>query len=62
SIKVYRFIYISFVMLGTIVSLDLVWAVSDVFNGLMAIPNLIGIILLSGDVARETKQLFDKHS
>lgn len=62
SIKVYRLIYISFVMLGTIVSLDLVWAVSDVFNGLMAIPNLIGIILLSGDVARETKQLFDKHS
>lgn len=62
SIKVYRFIYISFVMLGTIVSLDLVWAVSDVFNGLMAIPNLIGIILLSGDVASETKQLFDKHS
>ena len=62
SIKVYRLIYISFVMLGTIVSLDLVWAVSDVFNGLMAIPNLIGIILLSGDVARETKQLIDKHS
>jgi AGCS family alanine or glycine:cation symporter len=42
-------------MLGTIASLDLVWAVSDVFNGLMAVPNLIGILLLSNHVIRETK-------
>ena len=42
-------------MIGTVVSLDLVWAVSDVFNGLMAFPNLIGIVLLSGVVIRETQ-------
>lgn len=54
AIKGYRMIYICFVMLGTIVSLDLVWAVSDVFNALMAIPNLIGILLLSRHVQKET--------
>ncbi len=42
-------------MLGTVVTLDLVWAVSDVFNGLMAFPNLIGLLLLSGVVIKETK-------
>ncbi len=51
----YRFIFILFVMLGTVVSLDLVWAVSDVFNGLMAFPNLVGIALLSGVVIQETR-------
>ena len=52
----YRLIFIGFVMLGTVASLDLVWAVSDVFNGLMAFPNLIGIVLLSGVVFRETQE------
>jgi AGCS family alanine or glycine:cation symporter len=42
-------------MIGTVVSLDLVWAVSDVVNGLMAFPNLIGIVLLSGVVIKETQ-------
>ncbi len=55
SITPYRTIYIAFVMLGTIASLDLVWAVSDVFNGMMALPNLIGILLLSGVVISETQ-------
>ncbi len=52
----YRMIFIGFVMLGTVASLELVWAVSDVFNGLMAFPNLIGIALLSGVVIKETKE------
>ena len=51
----YRCLYTAFVMIGTIVSLDLVWAVSDVVNGLMAFPNLIGIVLLSGVVIKETQ-------
>ena len=42
-------------MIGAVVSLDLVWAVSDVVNGLMAFPNLIGLLLLSGVVVKETK-------
>lgn len=51
----YRCLYTAFVMIGTVVSLDLVWAVSDVVNGLMAFPNLIGLVLLSGVVIRETQ-------
>jgi AGCS family alanine or glycine:cation symporter len=51
----YRVIYTGFVMLGTLVSLDLVWAISDVFNGLMAFPNLIGLLLLSGIVINNRK-------
>lgn len=48
----FRVVYTSFVMLGAIVSLDLVWALSDIFNGLMAFPNLVGLLLLSGIVAQ----------
>lgn len=47
-IKPYRIVFTLMVLVGTLVGLDLVWAVSDVFNGLMAFPNLIGVLLLSG--------------
>lgn len=56
----YRVVYVASVMLGTVVSLDLVWAASDTFNGLMAIPNLIALLLLSGVVVSQTKDFFNK--
>ncbi len=37
---------------------ELVWSFADVMNGLMAFPNLIGLLLLSGVVARETREYF----
>ena len=40
----YRVIYVATVMMGTVASLDLVWAAADTFNGLMAIPNLIALL------------------
>jgi alanine or glycine:cation symporter, AGCS family len=49
----YRVIYTGFVMLGTLISLDLVWAAADVFNGLMAFPNLVGLLLLSSIVVHK---------
>ena len=55
SVVIYKIIYILFVFLGAILSLDLVWSLSDTFNGLMAIPNLIGLIVLSGTVFKITK-------
>ena len=55
SVGLYRVIYIVFVMLGTMVSLDLVWSAADTFNGLMAIPNLIALLLLTGVIVSETK-------
>ncbi len=56
----YRVVYVASVMAGTVLSLDLVWAASDVFNGLMAIPNLIGLLLLTGVVVAETRDFIAK--
>ena len=61
AVLVYRFIYVVFVFIGTIGSLDLIWSISETMNGLMAIPNLIGIIGLSGVVKKATKEHFDKN-
>jgi len=55
SILVYRVIYTTTVLLGAGASLGLVWTISDIFNALMAIPNLIGLLFLSGVVVAETK-------
>jgi len=55
-IFLYRYVWIAFVFIGAVAKLDLVWNFSDVMNALMALPNLIGLILLSGLIARETKE------
>jgi AGCS family alanine or glycine:cation symporter len=52
ALKPYRVLYTAMVLVGTLITLDLVWAMSDVFNGLMAFPNLIGLLLLSGLVIK----------
>ena len=46
-------------ILGATVDLGLLWSIADTFNGLMAIPNLIGVFLLSGTVFRLTKEYFE---
>ncbi|MCO8096905.1 alanine/glycine:cation symporter family protein [Acinetobacter lwoffii] len=51
----YRIIYIATVFIGCVATLDLVWLFADTFNGLMAVPNLIGLLLLSGVIAKESK-------
>ena len=56
----YRMVYVASVMAGTVLSLDLGWSASDVFNGLMALPNLIALVLLSGVVVKETHDFFEK--
>ncbi len=57
----YRVVFCLFVGIGAVAQLDLVWAISDVMNGLMAVPNLIGLIFLSGVVAAETRRYFTKN-
>lgn len=52
----YRVLFVMATFYGTIRSLDFVWTLSDVMNGLMAIPNLIGLLLLSGVIAAETRR------
>ena len=60
SIIVYRVLYIFFIVLGSTISLNLVWDISDTFNGLMALPNLIGVLLLSGKVMQIIKNYHDR--
>ena len=60
AIVPYRIVFIFGIFFGAIKSLDLVWALSDVMNGLMALPNLVGLLLLSGVIARETREYFQR--
>lgn len=55
-VKFYRIIWIPLVFGGTVASLDFVWGLADTLNGLMIIPNLVGIIGLSGVVFKLTKE------
>jgi AGCS family alanine or glycine:cation symporter len=50
SLTVYRTIYIASIIVGAVVSTGLVWEISDTLNALMLLPNLIGILGLSGEV------------
>jgi len=54
AIPIYRWIYVILIVVGAVGGLRMVWLLADIFNAMMAIPNLIGLILLSGVVARET--------
>ena len=57
---VYKVIFVAFIIVGATMSLDLAWDLSDTFNGLMAIPNLIGVLSLSGVVVKITKNYIDR--
>ncbi|SKA84806.1 alanine or glycine:cation symporter, AGCS family [Caloramator quimbayensis] len=56
AILPYRVLWVIFVYLGSVFSLGLVWDLSDLANGLMALPNLIALIALSGVIVSETKK------
>ncbi|MDD9304033.1 MAG: sodium:alanine symporter family protein [Desulfobacter sp.] len=58
AVKPYRMVFVLFVGVGAIAKLGFVWNLSDTFNGLMAIPNLIGLLLLTPVIVRETKSYF----
>ncbi len=56
GINAYKAVFVLFVLVGSVAQLDTVWKFADVMNGLMAFPNLIGLLLLSGVVAAETNK------
>ncbi len=58
AITVYRIIYVIFVFVGAVAEINTVWLVADCFNALMALPNLIALIGLSGLVVKITKEHF----
>ena len=60
STKVYKVIHLVMILFGALLTSSLAWDISDTFNGLMMIPNLIGVIALSGLVCKITKNYLDR--
>ncbi len=60
AVKPYRALFVLVVFVGTTVKLEVVWKLADIFNALMALPNLLGLLLLSGVVVRITRSYFEK--
>ena len=58
SVLPYRIVFVIFVGIGAVAKLSIVWNISDALNGLMAIPNLIGLIMLTPVIVSETKKYF----
>lgn len=59
-VKAYRWLYILAVFIGPYMTIKAVWTLADIFNGMMAFPNMIAIFALSGVVVKETKDFFQK--
>ncbi|HQI38364.1 MAG TPA: alanine:cation symporter family protein, partial [Spirochaetota bacterium] len=62
AIKPYRLLWVIIVFIGAVGRLDVVWAVTDIMNGLMAFPNLIALLGLSFVIKNETNHFFSKHT
>ncbi len=60
AIKPYRWLYVIALVVGAVVQLEFVWNFSDITLGLMALPNLIALIALSGVVISLTKDYFSR--
>ena len=56
----YRFAWVALVFVGAIGNLGIIWLIADILNALMAIPNLIALLLLSGTVFTATRAYFDR--
>ena len=60
GIKMYRFVFIVLVGAGSFLTLDLIWILADIVNGLMAFPNLVALIGLRKEIISETKDYFER--
>lgn len=60
AIAIYRIVYVLIVFVGAVANLNFVWLIADVFNALMALPNLIALVALSKVVVSMTKEHFNK--
>ncbi len=58
SVRIFQIFFVLFVVVGAVIKLDLAWGIADTLNGLMAIPNLMGVILLSPVVGKLTREYF----
>lgn len=60
AVKAYRWLYIVCVFIGPYMTVAAVWNIADIFNALMALPNLVALLALSKVVVKETKTFTDK--
>ncbi len=60
AIIIYRILYISAVFIGPYLTVSAIWTIADIFNGLMALPNIVALLALGGTVAKETNEYFRK--
>ena len=60
-IMVYKILWVAGVFVGSVVELNLIWNLADLMNGLMAIPNIIAVLLLSGVIVADTKKYSGAH-
>ena len=61
-VMVYRYLYILAVFIGPYMTVSAVWTIADIFNGLMALPNLIALLALSGVISKDTRRYVAKYS
>ncbi len=57
----YKIIWVCGIFIGSVAELKLIWNFADILNGLMAIPNIVAVLLLSGTIAMETRKYAGKH-
>jgi AGCS family alanine or glycine:cation symporter len=60
SIRPYRTLFVGMIFVGAVLKLELVWNIADLFNGMMIIPNLIGLLVLHSVIVEETDRYFKK--
>ncbi len=60
TVMVYRWLYILAVFIGPYMTVQAVWGIADIFNGLMAFPNLVALVALSGVVIKESQDYFNR--
>ncbi len=56
TVLAYKLVFVAVVVIGPVVDLNLLWTIADILNALMAIPNLVAVLLLSGVIAAETRR------
>lgn len=60
AVKIYKIVYVIFIVIGSTMDLRLVWSIADTLNGLMVLPNLTGVLALSGTVFKISKNYTDR--
>lgn len=60
AVIVFKVIYVCLIIASAVIESNLIWDIDDTFNGLMALPNLVALVLLSGQIAKITKNYYDR--